>query len=76
MRCRINEKWNEYAKCLPKDCSVIQRKETRQAFYMGATSLFFLLLNILEDGEDATEKDLKVMGDIHKELENFSKEIK
>lgn len=68
----IEKEWATYrAFVMPGDASVAQVDETRKAFYAGASSLFHTILNILEDGPEATEGDLEKMSSIQKELEAF-----
>lgn len=55
---------------------VTQLRETRRAFYAGASGLFAAIMNILEPGTEATEADLAVMDDIYAEFTAFSEAIK
>lgn len=55
--------------------SKIQHDEMRKAFFAGSLHLFTSILNVLEDGTDATEVDLQRMSIIHEELERFEKEL-
>lgn len=56
--------------------SNIQHDEMRKAFFAGALHLFTSILNVLEDGTDATAVDLTPrMSMIHEELERFEKEL-
>ncbi len=68
--------WDEYVRLtMPKNASQVQLHETRKAFFFGAATVFFGQLAILEEGEDATEKDLAIMDDVHSELDAFLEEM-
>lgn len=76
MRLRVLEEWNKFSQAvLPKDCSALQRKEMRVAFYGGATAMFHGLLLRLDPGNDATDGDLETMSAIGKELDEFAKTV-
>lgn len=60
---------------LPKDAPENQVLSMRLAFFGGAQHLFATIMNILEPGTEATEKDLDRMTLIHRELEEFYKEM-
>ena len=48
MRMLIAEKWNECARMiLPADCSPLQRREMRRAFYAGAEGLLKVIMDLL-----------------------------
>lgn len=61
---------------LPPDASPIQLQEMRKAFFAGAQHLFASIMSFLEEGQEPTNKDLDRMTLIHKELEEFVKELK
>lgn len=54
-----------------KDCSELQRKECRSAFFAGAHHLFASLMNILEPGAEPTDRDMLRMSLIDQELKGF-----
>ena|ERR1700756_1550028 len=56
---------------ISKDAPQIQLDEMRQAFFAGAQHLFSSILNVLEEGEEPTDKDLNRLSLIHKELDDF-----
>lgn len=75
-RAIIEDGWNSYLNhVVPKDAPPIQVKETKQAFYSGASVLFYKILNILDPGEEPTEKDLMVMDDIKAEIDRFGERL-
>lgn len=56
---------------IPKDASPTQLEEMRSAFFAGAQHLFACITDILDPGEEPTEKDLQRMDQIDKELRRF-----
>jgi hypothetical protein len=70
--------WKSYELLvLPVDAPTIQRHECRIAFFAGAQHLFSSIMGILEPGDDEpTEKDLRRMDAINKELNRFIAEFK
>lgn len=64
------------ATVIPPTASSTQLKEMRKAFFAGAQHLYASIMSFLEEGQEATEKDLDRMALIHKELEEFVKELK
>lgn len=68
--------WERYRQMVvPRDASEVQVKETRQAFYAGASVLFTTLVNALEPGQEATDADLRKMNDIQAEIDAFGQEL-
>jgi hypothetical protein len=73
---RLAEAWNQFSRMvIAKDAGPIQRKEMRMAFYGGATALFTIIMNILEPGAEATDKDLVTMDEIWREMTRYKEEI-
>lgn len=69
----VHDLWSIYKKnVVPEDASQVQLKETRQAFFAGAWAIFSTLPELLEEGEDATERDMRVMESIALELHEFN----
>ncbi len=65
----IEKLWNEYSKILPEEAGVTQIKETRRAFYAGATSMFILMCKASEHKEvDA----IKIMTALDAEIRRFT----
>ena len=54
-----------------KDAPPIQIDECRKAFFSGAAILFASIINMLDSDSEPTEKDLKMLDAIYKELESF-----
>ncbi len=68
MRRRLEEIYNDYAaKVLPKEAGPVQRKETRQAFFIGAYSLMGVLKQATDPGADETA----IMKDLEAEMDAF-----
>lgn len=67
----IEAGWVGLANMAYKDCSELQRKECRAAFFAGAHHLFASIMNILEPGAEPTEKDMIRMDLIDHELRAF-----
>ena len=68
----IEDQWNSYrAMCVPKDASEVQVKETKQAFYAGASILFTFLMQTLDGGTEETAADLQKMADLQAEIDAF-----
>jgi hypothetical protein len=57
------------------DAPADQLREMRMAFFAGAQHLFGSILNVLEPGEEPTDKDLQRMDLIHTELDAFIKDF-
>ncbi len=72
----INEEWNEYARqVLPANCGTTQRTEMRRAFFAGAGSIVFRMLNGITEDREPTEADLQMMADIRDELRAYAKAV-
>lgn len=56
---------------IPPTAQPYQLEVMRNAFFAGAQHVFGSILVGLEEGDDATEADLRRMDNISKELENF-----
>jgi hypothetical protein len=76
-RNRVQEQWNTFAQAvLPKDCSDLQRKEMRRAFYAGAHMLFCMLVGGVSEGAEAEPQDIQMLSDLNAECEAFAESIK
>jgi hypothetical protein len=69
----IADEWNDYRrKVLPATAPAGQVQECKRAFYAGGRALLTAILNILDpSSDDATERDLRVMDSIDRELREF-----
>lgn len=61
---------------IPPTASKVQLTEMRKAFFAGAHHLFASIMNVLEPGKEATDKDMDRLSLIHHELESFAEELK
>ena len=75
----IRRAWESYREIVvPPDAGVVQVEESRQAFYAGATALFYLLTKqsdqggILTPGLEAEAADLATMDGLEGELKAFA----
>ena len=57
------------------DAPALQLEEMRNAFFAGAQHLFGSIMNILDPGEEPTEKDMERIGLIDAELRSFIQEF-
>lgn len=75
---RILEAWKSYERdiLIPARAGAIQIQETRRAFYAGAQTLFFAIMNMLDPGQEATDADLVKMDEIEQELKSFVEDVK
>lgn len=77
MTTTIRELWDSYARdVVPKDAPIVQRWETRRAFYAGAQALFTSILTMLDPGEEPTEADLSKMDHLEEELTSFKEDVR
>jgi hypothetical protein len=60
---------------VPPDAPQVQLDEMRMAYMAGAQHLFASIMSILDPGEEPTERDLKRMDLIDKELDEFRKKM-
>lgn len=59
----------------PDGVSQIQQDEMRKAFFAGAAHLMASIMNVLDPEDEPTERDLRRMSLIHKELDDFQKKF-
>lgn len=71
------ELWDEFALiALPPGAPDFQRREMRRAFYSGAHGIMFKVIQALAPESDPTEADIRVVEDLHEELQEFAELIK
>lgn len=63
------------AQVIPPDAPQLQVDEMRMAFMAGAQHLFGSIMMILEEGEEPTDADQHRMEQIHKELDEYYREL-
>lgn len=61
---------------IPATASATQIEETRRGFYAGAQHLFGSIMQVLEEGAEPTENDLKRLDHIHAELDEFAQSFR
>lgn len=70
------EEWDKFARLiLPQGVSATQRSEMRRAFYAGAQSILFRVIQSFAPESEPTAEDLQIMEDLHQELQDFAKLI-
>lgn len=57
------------------DASAVQLAEMRKAFFAGAQHLYASMMNVLDEGEEPTDDDMRRMASIDAELEAFGNEL-
>ena len=73
----ILEAWTSYRRnVIPLAAPPVQIEECRRAFYSGALSLFASIVNNLDAGSEATDKDIGRMQSIHDEIEAYGAEMR
>lgn len=61
---------------VPENAPAIQVDEMRKAFWAGSLHLFSSIMSILDPGAEPTEKDLRRMDLIHRELMEFEDQLR
>lgn len=56
---------------IPDNASATQLEEMRNAFFAGAQHLFATIMSIMDPGDETTADDLRRMGCINDELDDF-----
>lgn len=75
-RRALSDEWDSYAKdVLPKGAPMVQRVETRRAFYAGAGAMFSCVAGGLDADHEPTDLDVAYMESLHQELIQFSRDI-
>jgi hypothetical protein len=76
-RMLMAEQWNQFAeKVLPSTVSSFQRREMRRAFYAGAESILFRVIQAFAPDSEPTDGDLQIMEDLDQELKDFAQDVK
>jgi hypothetical protein len=69
---RVQEAWVVFERqILPRDCSPVQRQETRRAFFAGAFVLMDTLAAAMSYADDMTQSDEQVLVDLAAEREEY-----
>ena len=76
-RLLMAEEWDKYARgVLPADAPLVQKQETRRAFYAGAQSILFRVIKSLAPDTEPTQADLQMMKNLHQELQDFAASVR
>jgi hypothetical protein len=76
-RMLLAAEWDNFARhVLPPSCSAVQRQEMRRAFYAGAESILFRVIQSFAPEAEPTEADLMLMSDVNQELIDFAAAVK
>lgn len=76
MAKHIESRWESYRQgVIPADASRLQIEETRNGFYAGAWCLLSIVTG-LDPGTEPTADDLKMLDDVHAELQAFAQSKK
>lgn len=73
---RLEREWGIYSSLIPTSASATQVRETKRAFYGGAQTLLAIIMKALDPGTEPTDADLRMMDELHQELQDFVAEIK
>lgn len=69
--------WEGYrAAIIPAGAPAVQLRESKRAFYGGAFSLYTLIMDGLESGDEATPADLEFMGSLAGEMMEFYRRVR
>lgn len=73
----MHDEWASYHReVIPADAPAIQIQESKRAFYAGAWALFQAIQKIMDpSSEEPTERDLRVMDSIDRELREFNASV-
>jgi len=63
------------AMAMRPDVPELQLREMRMAFFAGAAHLFGSIMNIMDEGDEPTDRDMNRMSLIAAELEAFNRDI-
>ena len=67
--------WQAFLATSLHGASEIQQREMRKAYYLGAQHLFASIFCALDHDSEPTERDMKRLDLITKELERFAREV-
>ena len=73
---KFESEWASYRTLvIHKDAGDAQIRETKRAFYAGASSVITIIGSLFDirKGPDPTEEDVKVLEDVWKELDEYFK---
>jgi hypothetical protein len=72
----IERAWALYRRrVMPVGAQDVQVRETRKAFYAGASVLFTVLVNGVSDSDEPTKGDMDLMEGLQAEIDEFGQEL-
>lgn len=75
-RMLMAEQWDQFARSIfTEKTPAVQRSEMRRAFYAGAQSILFRVIESFAPEAEPTDADLQVMQDLNDELQDFAKAV-
>lgn len=76
MATPIKEAWERFERVVvPENAGAVQRSETRKAFYAGASIIFRIVTGGMSDGDEIQDRDLQLLDDIAREVEQYGAEL-
>jgi hypothetical protein len=76
-RRMMAEQWNSFAESvLPPNVGPVQRQEMRRAFYAGGQAIMLKIIQSLAPETEPTASDLRLMDDLHEELNSFAEAVR
>ena len=70
----IVTKWRTYELVIPKDAPLVQKQETKRAFYAGVAAILDILLQ-LADPAISEREGMMVLESCRKEVVGFTREV-
>lgn len=72
----IEKSWESYRKLvIPANAPDIQVKESRQAFFAGASIIFEGMIKMMDGGDEPTPADMQRMANIQAEIDAFGQSL-
>jgi hypothetical protein len=76
-RLLMAEEWDKFARgVIPADAPKVQKQEMRRAFYAGAQSILFRVIQSFAPDSEPTDADVQIMENLHQELQDFAALVK
>ena len=68
------EEWDKFARTVVNpNAHPTQKQEMRRAFYAGAQSILFRVIQSFAPESEPTDADVQIMENLHQELQDFAK---
>ena len=76
MTGHIEKAWRSYLhQVVPRGAPPVQVRETKRAFFAGASAYAFTVMSLVSKGAGVTAADESMMKDIMQELEDFTESV-